>query len=200
MSRGHCLAAGAEHMTNPQARRVRGILFIDYVRMVRSRHDIDWSPYLTEEDQAFLQARVEPDGWYPMETFERLGEGIGREVALGQLDAVRMWGRFQLHGLRAAYPTLIAAGEVRETLLRFQVLRRSFFDYDAIDVAEAADRRALVTIGYGMRAFPEEAACHQTMGFFEQLIELAGGKEVYAEFGSKSWLRSARTELRISWR
>src|SRR5689334_2590621 len=103
--------------------------------MVRGRKDVVWAAYLTPVDLVMIGERVDHDGWYPMETFERLGIGILREIALGQVEGVRMWGRFQLDAVLKAHPNLLAAGDPRETLMRFQVLRRSFFDYDALDVA-----------------------------------------------------------------
>jgi hypothetical protein len=75
-------------------RHVRGILFVDYVRMVRGRKDVEWKKYLEPEDFVVLSQVIDPDGWYSMETFERLGVGILREIAHGQLEGVRMWGRF----------------------------------------------------------------------------------------------------------
>jgi hypothetical protein len=42
--------------------------------MLRSMKDVDWSPMLAPEDIAYLVAKVEPDAWYPMATFERMGK------------------------------------------------------------------------------------------------------------------------------
>ena len=57
-------------------RNVKGVLFADYVRMVRGQKNVDWGRHLEGEDMRFLVARVEPDRWYPMTTFERLGNAI----------------------------------------------------------------------------------------------------------------------------
>ena len=57
-------------------RRVKGTLFVDYVRMLRSRREMDWSKHLTAVDLGYLVQRIDPDGWYPMETFERMGLAI----------------------------------------------------------------------------------------------------------------------------
>jgi hypothetical protein len=50
-----------------------------------------------------------------------------------------------------------------------------------------------------MGAKAEEAASYQTMGFFERLVEVAGGTDVHARFTSCSWTRGARTVLTLDW-
>jgi hypothetical protein len=179
---------------------VRGLLFLDYVRMIRGHKRVDWTPYLQPEDRELLAQPIDVAGWYPMETFERLGIAIVREIARGQLMAVRMWGRFQIEMVRSVHPTLVADDDPRETLLRFQTLRHAFFDYDALDVVEVRDDRGTVGIAYGMGAEAEEAACVQTMGFCERLVEMAGARDVVADFRARGWLSSPRTLVDLRWK
>ncbi len=40
-------------------RRVRGLLFLDYVRMMRGRKDVEWAAHLTEEALTYLQAPID---------------------------------------------------------------------------------------------------------------------------------------------
>ena len=180
-------------------RQVRGTLFVDYVRMIRGNKSVDWEEYLEPEDFELIEARIDPEGWYPMEAFERLGVGIVREVARGQLAAVQMWGHFQVASVCEAFPNLVARGDPRETLMRFHALHKSFFDYDAVVVEEALDDGARVHVQYGMGEVAEEAACHQTLGFFEQLVTQAGGREVTAKLSARSWEGSDRTVLDLHW-
>src|SRR5262245_54300280 len=182
------------------ARRVRGILFVDYVRMIRGHKAIDWSKYLQDEDSAMLVQPIDPEGWYPMETFERFGIGIIREVAGGQLVAVQMWGRFQVEFVRKIHPTMIAEMDPRGTFMRFQMLQRSLFDYDAVRVDEVLDETAIVSVQYQMSAEAEEAACNQTLGFCERMVELAGGTEVVARFAARGWQGAPRTLISVRWR
>jgi hypothetical protein len=62
------------------------------------------------------------------------------------------------------------------------------------------DDEANIIIRYYMGMSAEEAASYQTMGFFEGLLELAGAKDVRAEFQDKAWQGDAHTMLRIRWR
>ena len=180
-------------------RNVKGILFADYVRMIRSHKGVDWSAELAPEDLPFLAQRIEPNGWYPMATFERLGNAILRHVGLGDLAGVRMWGRFSVDQLRAAQPALVADGNPVETLTRFRVLRATFFDFEALEVPMLNDDQAHVVIRYYMGATAEEAASHQTMGFFERLLEVAGATDISARFRERSWAGDARTLLELTW-
>jgi hypothetical protein len=179
-------------------RRVRGLLFLDYVRMMRGRKDVNWAIHLTEADMAYLQASIDVNGWYPMETFERMGNAILRAVAGGQLEGVRMWGRFQTDSILRAHPQLLG-DDTCDTLRRFQVLRAGFFDYDALDLPEILVGQALVRVDYRMGKVAEEAACHQALGFFERLVETAGGTSISASFRRRSWVDGPPTEITICW-
>src|SRR5205807_7285028 len=139
------------------------------------------------DDFAHVKARIDVNGWYPMEVFERLGNAILQQVAGGSLDAVRMWGRFSVDQLSAAQPQLVAHGDPLETMHRFHVLRSTYFDFDALQVGSVAAGHAQVVIGYHMGATAEEAASYQTMGFFERLLEVAGSVEVFAQFLGRAW-------------
>jgi hypothetical protein len=188
-----------ESLVTPIARKVKGALFADYVRMIRSAKTVEWSRHLRPSDMAYLIQKIDPDGWYPMESFERMGNAILREVADLDLDAVRMWGRFSVDALLRRTPQLLAENDPVETLSRFRVLRATYFDFDALVVSTLVDDHVHIGIHYYMGATAEEAASHQTMGFFERLLELAGAREVHARFTQRSWCGDPETVLEINW-
>jgi hypothetical protein len=175
------------------------VLFADYVRMIRGRKDVDWTKHLLVEDLQYVAKKIEPNAWYPMTTFERLGNAILAEVAGGQLEAVRLWGRFSVDQLRAATPQLVSDGDPAETLMRFRVLRATYFDFEALQVPVLNDEQAEIVIGYHMGETAEEAASYQTMGFFERLLEVAGASSVFAQFAQRAWAGDERTLLEVSW-
>ncbi len=181
-------------------RNVKGLLFADYVRMVRGHKGVDWTKHLLREDLFYLRTKVEPLEWYPMETFERLGNAILQEVAGGDLEAVRMWGRMSVDHLYATSPNLVAAGDPVETMMRFRVQRATYFDFEALEIPTLVDDHAHVVIHYFMGAVAEEAASHQTMGFFERLLEVAGATSIHAVLREKSWRRDERTLLELDWK
>ena len=178
---------------------VRGALFLDYVRMIKSHKGVTWDEHLRPDDLAFLVLRIDPDAWYPMATFERMGNAILHHVASDQMMPVRLWGRLSVRPLHAANPQLLAPSDPVETLSRFHVLRQTFFDFDALEVRMLHDEEAQIAIHYEMGMPAEEAASVQTMGFFEGLLELAGATEIAARFSAKAWAGAPRTLLDLSW-
>ena len=180
-------------------RNVKGILFADYVRMIRSHKSVDWATQLPREDMFYLRMKVEPLEWYPMETFERFGDLILKEVASGDLEAVRMWGRMSVDQLAAASPSLVAENDPIDTMMRFRVQRATYFDFEALEIPTLTDDHAHVVIHYFMGAVAEEAASFQTMGFFERLLERAGADSIAAKFVERSWAGDSRTLLTLAW-
>lgn len=180
-------------------RNVRGVLFLDYVRMLRAFKTVDWSAHLPPEDFALIAARIDPNGWYPMEAFERMGNAILQHVGDGDLMSVRMWGRLSVGALREQNPDLVKEGDPVETLMRFRVLRETYFDFPALDVPTLIVNHAEILIRYHMGKIAEEAASFQTMGFFEGLLDAAGASDVYARFEQRSWVGDARTQLVLDW-
>jgi hypothetical protein len=180
--------------------QVRGSLFLDYVRMLKARHEIDWRRHLAPEDLGYLEQRISLEAWYPMEAFQRLGMAILHEIARGDLGAVRAWGKQAVAPMAALHGNLLVENDPRESLMRFQVLRRTFFDFEATAMTRVDDSEVHVRIAYGMSPAAEEAASHQTMGFFDGLVELAGGEEVRARFAERAWLGAKATTLVVNWR
>lgn len=180
-------------------RHVRGALFVDYVRMLRSRKDLDWSTVLQPADVGYLSQRIDADRWYPMDTFERMGVAILTEIAGSDITAVREWGRMSIDGLQLVHPDLVTAGDPRETLMKFHVLRTGFFDFPAMVVDEINDCEATVVIAYQMGKLAEEAASNQAMGFFERLLELTGVRSPQLYFAKRSWVGDPTTLLVLSW-
>ena len=62
--------------------------------MVRRQKDVNWEAILPWQDLVYVWQKIEPDRWYPMATFERLGVAILDHLDGATMDAVRFWGRF----------------------------------------------------------------------------------------------------------
>lgn len=180
-------------------RQVKGVLFLDYVRMLRSRKDVDWSAHLPSDDMRYLREPIDPSAWYPMTAFEHMGNAILAAIANGDLLPVRMWGRLSAPQLRAGQPQLLAPNDPVETLNRFRVLRETFFDFAALEVLLLHEDEAQIVIRYHMGMPAEEAASVQTQGFFEGLLALAGATEIESKFVERSWLGDPRTRLELHW-
>jgi hypothetical protein len=131
--------------------------------------------------------------------FERFGIAIFKTVAGEDLDLVRRFGRLTAAHVAGTVEGIVVAHDPRESLMRFQVYRRSFFDFNSLQVLQIDDGLAELEIAYGMSPIAEEAAAHQTMGFFEGFIELADGVSIEASFLERSWAGDNLTVLRLTW-
>lgn len=180
-------------------RHVRGLLFLDYVRMLRAQKSPRVAELLTTDDHAFLAMKIDPDGWYPMATFERLGNAILALVANNEMFPVQLWGRYSASLLHKANPMLLEPNAPAETLHRFRVFRQTFFDFDALEVPLLHDGEAHIVVRYHMGLPAEEAATYQTMGFFEGLLELSGAKDVRSKLETRSWAGDPRTMIVTRW-
>jgi hypothetical protein len=181
------------------SRHVRGSLFVDYVRLIRARKEVDWSKYLEPEDFAFLREPIDDAGWYPTATFERFGLGILHAVANSSVEMVRNWGRFQVDAMLRLQPEILAHNSPRESLMRVVVHRKGFFDFDVLTTKEISDGHAVFELDYQMSHVAELAACMQTIGAFEELVTRAGGREVVARFTRRAWEADGCTAFEVTW-
>ena len=168
--------------------------------MIRRRKDVEWARRLVADDIEYLTQRIEPEDWYPMETFERFGLAILSELGGSMLEAVQAWGRLSAEQYSAEHRDLVAPNDPIESLMRLKVLRSTFFDFPAFDVPMLNDGHAHVVIRYHMGPTAEEAACYQTMGFCEEILMLAGAGDVRASFEERSWTGDRRTLCSLEWR
>jgi hypothetical protein len=178
---------------------VKGLLFADYVRMLRAHRGRTWHEFLEPADVPHLHQEIDAEAWYPMESFERLGIAIFQAIAEGDLGLVRDWGRASVTRIVGANEHVLVPGDPRESLMRFFVLRRSLFDFEALSMLQLCDSSASIGVEYGMQPLAERAAAVQTMGFFEGLIALAEGGDVHGEFLESSWRGDRQTIIGFAW-
>jgi len=151
------------------------------------------------EELALVQQHITLEAWYPMTSFERLGLAILANFNGAGLDAVRMWGHFSAQQFVRDHATLLAEADPVETLMRLRVQRATLFDFPAFDIPTLIEGHAVMNISYGMGAIAEEAACHQTLGFCEGVVAIAGGRAVRGALGERAWLGAPHTTLILDW-
>lgn len=167
--------------------------------MIRRKKNVDWEAILPPEDHLYVWSHIVPGDWYPMATFERLGVAILEYLEGASLDAVRLWGRFSANQFDGEARSLIVPGEPIESLMRLRVMRSTLFDFPAFDIPMLVDGHAYVAVTYHMSPKAEEAACHQTMGFCEGVLSLAGARDVEAVFKERAWAGDGRTVIDLTW-
>jgi hypothetical protein len=168
--------------------------------MMRAARGVAWDKHLPEQDLRWLSQRIDLHSWYPMETYERMGLAIFEEVARGDFEAARQWGRRTIDELAESEPELFSARDPRETFMRFQVLRQALFNFPAAEVIAIRDGKAILEVRYGMAARAEEAAAWQTIGFLERLLELSGAGVIDAFLESTAWGGAPATRIVVTWK
>ncbi len=180
-------------------KKVRGILFLDYVRMIKKRSDIDWSKYLSAEDMVYLRRHIYENEWYPFDVYERMGIGIIKEIAGEDYETVRQWGRLASKSLVKSYKSLLSMNDPMESLMRFHILRGSYFDFDPIYIRNLSPFFAKFEINYGLSHIAEKAATYQALGYIEMFLKLSGAENVKYRFIKKCWEGAPYTILEVSW-
>lgn len=167
--------------------------------MLRRRKDIRWEDVLLERDVEYMKSFIDFDRWYPMTTFERMGVAILTHIEGATLESVQLWGRFSANEYAREHAELIVVGEPVETLMRLKVMRATLFDFPAFDIPMLSNGHARVVMNYHMGRVAEEAACHQTVGFCEGALSLAGAHDIGVRFEECAWRGAPTTLASIEW-
>ena len=178
---------------------MRGAIFVDYVRLIRQWKGVDWARVLRLEDFALVQQRIDLAAWYPMANFERLGLAIFSQPRTPGLRGARRLGAIEALAFAKKQPQLLAHGDAVETLMRLRVLRSTLFDFEAFDLASLGEGQAVVELAYHMSPRAEEAACHQTIGFCEAVLDAAGAQKINIGFTECRWAGAERTTATLAW-
>jgi len=167
--------------------------------MIRRRKNLDWEKILPPEDVVFVWQQIQPNLWYPMSTFERLGLAILDHLEGATLDAVRMWGQLSAQQFDSPATELIVRGDAIESMMRLRVMRNTLFNFPAFEIPMLTHGHAHVGMSYHMSHRAEEAACFQTMGFCEGVVALSGGSNVRADFKQRTWAGDEKTVFELVW-
>lgn len=156
---------------------------------------------MLEERELHLppQWQVTADGWYPVETFERMAIAWLHLVAAGRPETFTQLGEKSVDVLLQRNPELFCAGDVRETVMRCLVMRKSQFDFTAFEVRGISDTDVQLELKHGMAPLAEHAAACQTVGFLTRLLELCGATDVVTAFTARSWEGDPHTTVEMSW-
>ena len=181
------------------AKHVKGVLFLDYARMIRKRKNADWSKYLTPEDQKILSQLILPSEWYPLETYQHCGVAVLHEIARDNVEVVRAWGRASMDELMKVYKNLAQETDPRKAMEKFQFLRRRFFDFEGLEVITQDGNRIQVKVDVAFGGVADEAYAYQILGALERLLQVSGAKNVQFQFVQKAWQGAPHTVIGLSW-
>jgi hypothetical protein len=179
---------------------VKGTVVMDWVKIVQDNPERDWKRYLKDEDWKIIRDNVLPSAWYPYEFFHRLGYAMFKEMAQGNLEAVRGFGKVNIRNTLQVYRGVLVPGDPVRSAENFAQLRRNFMRGDAdtrmighgagwlkyLVVAPSIDRDA-----ESLRAF-----CYQIAGNLEGIVEDCGFQPAGIEVHSDA----AQGEIMVRWK
>ena len=168
-------------------RNVKGVLFLEYVRMIRKAKGFDYKKHLSEEDVNLVENWIEPSHWYPFETYQRMGELILYVIAGGKMELVRTWGTLSVQGLISIHEFLLKKGSPGESLKRFELLKSSFFNFDGFRISVDSENHALLSVYIATREKSREPSTLQLAGMVDGLLDKAGAQNVQSRFLGRSW-------------
>jgi len=159
--------------------KVKGTWLVDYIKMIRANPDKNWDKYLTDEDREIVDSKVLASGWYPYESFNRLGKAVFQELAGGDLKIVKSFGRLFADNILQVYKNLCVEGDPAATISKVFALQRTFFkDIPAlIEPVEKESNRFVVRINVSdmeREMGAVDAFAYQYAGMIERLVELCG--------------------------
>ncbi len=170
--------------------QVKGTMIIDYVRLVRAHKDIDWDKWLDPGDWEVINNEVMYSAWYPYALFRRLGWASYQEIAGGDPEMIRAFGRFNMQSLLKVYHNLLIPNDPAASVAQIARTWGNFFQGEGVE-SKIVDRGSH-WVTYQMQAPDKEsepekivAFAHQLSGQLLELVEAAKGQNARAEVVSE---------------
>jgi hypothetical protein len=181
-------------------KKVKGTVLLDQVRMIRGNRDKDWNQYLKPEDWQIINGRILPSVWYPLELYQRCGWAVFKLIAGGNLDLVRAYGRIRGKELFGdIYKAVILSQDPEKALERYNIISTQMYNFLKIKSEKVGEKHLQVTISYDRNDQTYEVHIYQVWGQFEQLLEMAGGKNVKVALIAREWKGDPNTIFDIRW-
>ena len=161
--------------------RFKGTLIQDYVRIIKQYSDKNWEKYLKPEDWEIINNPVLPSAWYPYASCQRMGWAVYQEMAGGDPEAARVYGRANIKKRLETYKNIVVPGDPVASIGKLAALRKTFVDGETDTVLiEKGDNWARYQVVRPTEDFDSNsyfAFCTQVRGHLEGVVEEAGGKD-----------------------
>jgi len=188
--------------------RVKGTVLLDYVRLIHVAKDKNWDKYLKKEDWNIINGRILPSVWYPYEYFYRFGNAVLQEIAGGNMDIVRQFGKSNAETLfKGTYKgimesTITGGGGAIRFLERYTALVPTLFNFAVIVLEKVSEKHVKfnVKVDLKLEEVLWEPYFAQLSGTVEKVVEMCGGKNPRVKIIAKRWEGGAQDSvLDIVW-
>jgi hypothetical protein len=186
--------------------KVKGVLLMDFARIIHANKDLPWDKYLTREDMGLIQGRIMPSTWYPFEAFERIGYAVFKLVGKGDLKNARAFGAFTIQETyHKVYENVLFQEKDPTALLKkFVILRKQFIrfqdtDFDPLKMELLEDNKVKMIIKASEPSEYIEPYANRLAGSFEKLLEMAGAKDIQVKILKVQSKTEPASEIELTW-
>ena len=180
-------------------RYVKGILLVDYIKMIRANPDLPWSEHLSAEDLEQANQLILPGSWYPIEFFQRIGMAVFKVVAKGNYQLIHAYGRSLAEKMNAENPGMVSKGRPRDTLRKYRAIQDRLYSFKPVETEDLGPGH-LVVKTFSKPDGPEAQVIMEIVaGTIERLIELAGGSNVKTKLLEAVWEGEDQNALEVKW-
>jgi hypothetical protein len=172
----------------PGKEKVKGVIFLDFVKTIRTSKDDRILSYLTEKDREVISGMIFPSGWYQLDTFLHCLTAVYEVLGEKKPENARMWGRvFGGKIFTGIYKDIIFSNDndIMVALKGFALTSKTFFTDSGLEMIYADGKKA----GFRVTRVPQLPAItiffHVLAGSLEVYIEMAGGKNPRVSFTEK---------------
>ena len=178
---------------------IKGTLFSEYVRMIKSSRDLPWDQYLTDEDFKLIEDRILASGWYPLDAYKRMGLAVFKLIAKSNVDAAWNWGRASMEGITKIYKNLLAVDTPGDAARRFCIIQRNVLNFEFLEVenVEPGTVKIHFLVKFGDEA--DHAYAYHFGGMLERLLELTSDSPEHLIILDKAWEGAEHTVFEMKW-
>ncbi|MDD5223894.1 MAG: hypothetical protein PHE84_07875 [bacterium] len=168
--------------------KVKGTIFVDFVKTIRSSKDERILSYLTEKDREVISGLIFPSGWYQLDTFLRCLTAVFEVLGDKKPENARMWGRvFGAKIFTGVYKDIKFTGDkdVPVALKGFALTSKTFFTGSGLEQVFAEGKKARFRVTRVTELPAITIFFHVLAGCLEVYIEMAGGQNPQVSFTEK---------------
>jgi len=165
--------------------KVKGSIFLIFVKTIRGSKDERLYRYLNDEDKKIISGRIFPSGWYPMDTFWHCLRACYEVFGEKKPKNAREWGKVMgIQLLTGTYKDVLstANSDLPSAVKTFALISKTFFSHSHFEVVSLEAKKARLKLTQVSDNPAAMVLYFIICGFLEKYIELAGGKNCRTNF------------------
>jgi len=179
-------------------RQVKGSMFIEIAKGIKSDKTGDYDNLLTDEDKNLLSKTILIGSWYPYDVYKRCFNALAQVIAKNDMEICRQWGRTQGEEMiKSVYKSVLKDKNYKIAMERVKSIYKLMYDFGELSAHFISDNEMEVMYKDFDPDFQVSYIVAQ--GWVEKVLEICGCKDVKSKFLVKSWEGAGDTILHFSW-